>query len=134
MDRGPNSVRELGLSCRHAPAAGALEADLVVAVRLIDVIMAEDMTVAYYAAGAEHPASTPGSMELVPCTSEDSELRGVRGNLTPFGQRSHRSRECDLHLSVHPFQPSFVVHPLAGDLQATAQDLPGGEVAEPPSP
>ena len=118
----------------RAPAAGALEADLVVVARLIDVIMAEDMTVADYAAGAEQPASTPGSMELVPCTSEDSELRGVRGNLTPFGQRSHRSRECDLHLSVHPFQPSFVVHPLAGDLQATAQDLPGGEVAEPPSP
>ena len=50
----------------RAPAAGALEADLVVVARLIDVIMAEDMTVAYYAAGAEHPASTPGSMELVP--------------------------------------------------------------------
>ena len=43
----------------RAPAAGALEADLVVVARLIDVIMAEDMTVADYAAGAEQPASTP---------------------------------------------------------------------------
>ena len=40
----------------RAPAAGALEADLVVVARLIDVIMAEDMTVADYAAGASGAA------------------------------------------------------------------------------